>query len=88
MPSGKIQWQSGEECDDAYLCSITLEVMADPVIAADGHTYERHAIEDWFGSCGEGETRSPKTNAILPNRALIPNHALKSLIAAYRERTP
>eukprot|EP00814_Leptocylindrus_danicus_P011381 CAMPEP_0116006744 /NCGR_PEP_ID=MMETSP0321-20121206/1907_1 /TAXON_ID=163516 /ORGANISM="Leptocylindrus danicus var. danicus, Strain B650" /LENGTH=227 /DNA_ID=CAMNT_0003475349 /DNA_START=1013 /DNA_END=1693 /DNA_ORIENTATION=- len=30
-----------------FECSITLEVMVDPVIAADGYTYEREAIEKW-----------------------------------------
>ena len=31
-----------------FECSITLEVMVDPVVAADGYTYEREAIEKWF----------------------------------------
>jgi hypothetical protein len=39
-----------------YLCSLTLEVMVDPVIAADGHTYERAAITRWFRQ----SKRSPK----------------------------
>ena len=30
------------------MCSITLEVMTDPVSTADGHVYERSAIEDWL----------------------------------------
>ncbi len=30
------------------MCSITLEVMTDPVLTADGHVYERSAIEDWL----------------------------------------
>ena len=31
----------------SFLCPITQEVMADPVMTADGHTYEREAIEQW-----------------------------------------
>ena len=30
-----------------YLCPITREVMEYSVIAADGHSYERAAIEQW-----------------------------------------
>ena len=30
------------------MCSITLEVMTDPVSTADGHVYERSVIEDWL----------------------------------------
>ena len=29
-------------------CPISLEVMRDPVIAADGHSYERASIEQWL----------------------------------------
>jgi len=70
--------------EDALYCPITLELMTDPVIAADGHTYERSAIEDWFQNCGAAPS-SPKTNASLPHKGLIPNHALRSLILARQE---
>lgn len=32
--------------------------MREPVIAADGHSYEKEAIEDWIQ---KGNTRSPLT---------------------------
>ena len=44
------------------------------VIAADGFTYERSAIERWL-SMG-GPRRSPTTNAPLSNRTLTPNRLL------------
>ena len=31
-----------------FLCPITHDVMVDPVVAADGETYERAAIEQWI----------------------------------------
>lgn len=31
-----------------FLCPITGEIMADPVMTSDGHTFDRHAIERWF----------------------------------------
>ena len=33
---------------DAFKCPITQERFLDPVVAADGHTYERAAIERWL----------------------------------------
>lgn len=62
---------------DGYLCPISLEVMAEPVIAADGHSYEKREIEAWFA---RGNNTSPKTGATLPHQFLTPNHNLKSAI--------
>ena len=59
-----------------FVCPITQEVMKDPVIAADGHTYERAAIEGWF----KNKDTSPVTNLKLPNKNLIPNYKIKSCI--------
>ena len=54
--------------------------MVDPVMCADGHTYERHAIERWLRE----HRTSPKTNALLPNASVIPNHSLRNAIDEYR----
>lgn len=62
------------ECE----CPITHEPMHDPVVAADGHTYERHAITRWLES--KASPKSPKTGAVMDNKALVPNHAMKSMI--------
>jgi hypothetical protein len=67
---------------DEFRCPVTCEVMADPVMCADGFTYERAAIERWLGS----HVTSPKTNAPLPSRAVIPNHNLKGVIEAWKAR--
>ena len=67
------------ETPDEYQCPITMEVMNDPVMAADGHTYERAAIEQWF-SQNSAPILSPKTNRGLAHLHLTPNHALKALI--------
>jgi hypothetical protein len=45
-------------------CPISLELMQDPVIALDGHTYEREAIEKWF----ECSNSSPLTNEKLDSK--------------------
>eukprot|EP00698_Gefionella_okellyi_P008352 TRINITY_DN2069_c0_g1_i12.p2 TRINITY_DN2069_c0_g1~~TRINITY_DN2069_c0_g1_i12.p2 ORF type:complete len:221 (-),score=38.39 TRINITY_DN2069_c0_g1_i12:1291-1953(-) len=61
------------------LCPITLELMLDPVVAADGHTYEREHIQKWF----ETHCTSPKTGLVLPNKDLVPNLAIRSLAREY-----
>lgn len=51
--------------------------MEDPHVAADGFTYEREAISDWFE---RGHETSPMTNKILPHTSLVPNLGLRSAI--------
>ena len=51
--------------------------MVDPVIAADGHSYERSEINAWFA---RGHNTSPKTGGELPHQFLTPNHNLMSAI--------
>ena len=72
------------EIPDAFLCAITQEVMRDPVICADGHTYERIAIETWL----RGHRTSPRTNAPLSHTTLIPNIALRQAIEVYMRAMP
>ena len=56
--------------------------MTDPVICSDGHSYERNAISDWL----RGHDRSPQTNASLPNKDLMPNHAMRNAIEEWNKR--
>mgnify|MGYP003331044190 CR=1 FL=1 len=46
------------ESVDELLCPITQELMADPVITADGQTYERRAIAAWLNTKGTSVTIS------------------------------
>ena len=78
----KILKEQQREIPDAYLCPITMDPMEDPCIAADGHSYERRAIKDWFA---RGNNTSPKTGAQLDDTRLFPNHALKSAIQDFLE---
>lgn len=70
-----------EEC----ICPISQTIMADPVVCADGHSYERACIEAWLAS---GRGTSPKTNMPLPHTSLVPNINLRSMIESLRQRTP
>lgn len=65
------------------VCPITRDLMRDPVICADGNSYEREAIEQWFAA---GRWASPLTNERLAHRTLIPNLALQSVIEDLQRR--
>ena len=51
------------EVPDALCCPISMEIMRDPVIAADGHTYERAEIEAWFANNRTSPTVWKSTSA-------------------------
>ncbi|XP_035995309.1 WD repeat, SAM and U-box domain-containing protein 1 [Fundulus heteroclitus] len=73
--------QSGSEAPDEFLCPITRELMKDPVIAADGYSYERESIESWI----RGKTKtSPMTNLPLQTTLLTPNRSLKMAITRWK----
>ena len=56
--------------------------ICEPVTAADGHTYERVAIEEWLAT---GSRTSPTTNEPLQSTALIPQHTMKKLVCAFMD---
>jgi len=62
-----------------FMCPIMHERMNEPVLAADGHTYERQAIERWL----QMHNTSPMTGAPLAHRYLTENFALRHLISSY-----
>lgn len=65
-----------------YVCSITLDLMHDPVIVATGQTYERSSITRWIQA---GHLTCPKTAQKLAHLDLITNYALRSLIFQWCE---
>ena len=56
--------------------------MDDPVLATDGHTYERSAIEQWFAT---GKKTSPKSGDALEMIAVFPNHSMRGMIREWQE---
>ena len=66
-------------------CVISMEVMVDPVIAADGKSYERASIEAYWKQQG-GTPISPVTREVLPTSNLVPNINLRSICHEYRQR--
>ncbi|KAL6507209.1 hypothetical protein OROHE_022108 [Orobanche hederae] len=67
---------SSPESDDRQ------EIMGNPYIAADGFTYEHHAIKAWL----DRHNVSPVTNQKLQHKMLIPNHTLHSAIQEWEKR--
>ena len=53
---------------------ITMQTMKDPVMAADGHTYERVAIEEWL-----------KKNSISPQTGLTKQHLVDKVFSCVDE---
>lgn len=75
-----------EPLDDSLKCPIGLELFTDPVIGADGHTYERKNITTWL----QTHSTSPLTRQPMDRNSLRPNHLVRKLVdefmAASKER--
>eukprot|EP01065_Artemidia_motanka_P046214 TRINITY_DN6952_c1_g2_i1.p1 TRINITY_DN6952_c1_g2~~TRINITY_DN6952_c1_g2_i1.p1 ORF type:complete len:728 (+),score=196.78 TRINITY_DN6952_c1_g2_i1:56-2239(+) len=69
-----------EHVPEEFVCTITGEIMADPVVTGDGHVYEREAIKAWLAV----HDTSPNTNAKLTSKNLIPNLALRRAITTWK----
>lgn len=54
-----------------------MELMADPVMVATGHTYDRQCIEKWLA---QGNRTCPVTGMRLRHLELTPNYALRTAI--------
>ncbi len=64
-----------------FYCSITGEIMEDPVLAEDGYSFEGWAIRKWLAI----NSLSPVTWKPLDSAKLIPNRALKGTIDEFRK---
>eukprot|EP01006_Ploeotia_vitrea_P015748 TRINITY_DN46051_c0_g1_i1.p1 TRINITY_DN46051_c0_g1~~TRINITY_DN46051_c0_g1_i1.p1 ORF type:complete len:1001 (-),score=83.28 TRINITY_DN46051_c0_g1_i1:152-3154(-) len=73
--------QIGIALPPLYLDAITGEIMADPVVASDGHTYDRSSIESWMRKC----RTSPVTFDPFPSAVLKPNTVLCGKIGQWRK---
>ncbi|XP_057972852.1 U-box domain-containing protein 16 [Malania oleifera] len=63
-----------------FRCPITLDLMRDPVVVATGQTFDRPSISSWINA---GHKTCPKTGQTMAHTDLIPNRALKNLIALW-----
>ncbi|XP_065787686.1 WD repeat, SAM and U-box domain-containing protein 1 isoform X4 [Muntiacus reevesi] len=72
------------EIPDEFICPITRELMKEPVIASDGYSYEKEAMENWIS---KKKRTSPMTNLVLSSVILIPNRTLKMAIDRWLSET-
>ena len=69
-----------DEYNDCLICPITCSIFEDPVIAEDGHTYERKAITNWI----ERDGTSPLTRTSITIGGLRPNLIVRKLVEEFR----
>ena len=67
-----------------YLCPIGLGLMTDPVVDANGHTFERANISKWYLK----SNISPITHQAVAHTFLTPNVILKRQILEFQESSP
>jgi hypothetical protein len=65
----------------ALTCPIGGRLIKDPVVAADGHLYERRNIQSWFNSSSPLSATSPVTGKRLRNTDLTENKTIKNGIS-------
>ena len=63
----------------SFMCPITKKVMEDPVMAFDGHSYERAAIVEYL----EQHKKSPVTGKDAEYTIVFPDHRLKAAIESF-----
>jgi hypothetical protein len=77
---------SASSADDdhppSFYCPISCQIMHDPVVLEDGHTYEQRHIAKWL----ESKNTSPVTGAPLPSKNMFPNHAMRNGISEYFQK--
>lgn len=67
----------------SFYCSITQDIMVDPVETTSGQTFEKEAIEKWLM---EGNLFCPLTKTPLSKSDLRPNKTLRQSIEEWRNR--
>ena len=63
-----------------FRCPISMELMKDPVVCEDGHSYDRESIIGWL----ERSATSPMTRQPISRTNLRANHALKASIQRWQ----
>jgi hypothetical protein len=77
----RLYYQGGsrDRVPDCFVCPISLEVMSDPVILPDGHSFDRIALAQWLAV----NNTSPATRQVVSLDDIRPNWMLRNLIRQY-----
>ena len=73
----------GPEPPASLCCPVTLMLLSDPVTIADGHTYERRALTEWFD---RGHRSSPVTRKRLASREMHTNFLARQAVESYQQK--
>ncbi|KAI9330995.1 hypothetical protein BDR26DRAFT_938640 [Obelidium mucronatum] len=65
-----------------FRCPISMRSMKDPVVAADGVSYEHERIKEWLAM----SRKSPTTNLVLKSSLLTPNINLRNVMQHVKAR--
>ena len=75
------QEETHVEPPEEFICSLTMDLMSDPVMSKYGHSYERSAIFKWIA---RGNDTCPMSRRPLRLSDLITNHALRCKIRRWQ----
>lgn len=64
-----------------FVCPISMDLMREPVLCEDGHTYERSVILQWLAT----NPTSPTTRQPMSPANIRPNYALKAAIERWAQ---
>lgn len=65
-----------------FVCPLSHKLLRDPVVACDGFTYDRRAIQQHFE---QGDRTSPLTRQLLRSTAVLPNHSIRCAVNEWLE---
>eukprot|EP00540_Astrosyne_radiata_P002143 CAMPEP_0116843084 /NCGR_PEP_ID=MMETSP0418-20121206/11886_1 /TAXON_ID=1158023 /ORGANISM="Astrosyne radiata, Strain 13vi08-1A" /LENGTH=306 /DNA_ID=CAMNT_0004473787 /DNA_START=123 /DNA_END=1043 /DNA_ORIENTATION=- len=75
---------SNDGITSLVVCPIGGNIMVDPVMAADGYTYERRKIEDYLEKTpNDCDLISPVTGKPLAHHRLVPNQSVEAVASQY-----
>lgn len=69
--------------ENQFICPILQDYFTDPVLAADGHMYEKSGIEKWF----ETKNTSPVTGSIIC-KTLLTNYMFNNILKEFYKKNP
>jgi hypothetical protein len=82
-PGTHSMYAKGTEPHKDWICPISFKVMVDPVVAKDGHSYERSEISKWL----QNNNTSPLDRSEI-DLNLYTNIALKIMIHTWKTNNP
>jgi hypothetical protein len=76
-----------ETAPDTLVCPITHSLFREPVMALDGHLYEKEKLEEWISTCAKKNQplTSPRTGALLQVGPLVICHGIRTMVREFEE---